>query len=276
MRSGTLSSLPILLIGTFFVVSGGGVAAQIPGTSGAASPTAVSDPGFLFERPRISVGIRGGWFLHRANSDLYDFATENFTVDRSDFRSMAIGVEGAVWLGNQAEFVVAIDGNRLSIDSEDREWLEPVPGPGDTVIEVPVRQTTRLSHGPGVSFGLRWYLLERGEQLSRFVWIPARWNAYVGAGGGVTGYRLQLEGDFVEEIDEGEGIIHSDRFASSGSTAFPWVTGGIEMALTTRTALTFEGRYQWGDHDLGPEFVDFEHPLDLAGSRFSIGLNYRF
>jgi hypothetical protein len=273
MRPGTLSSLTTLLAGTCLVFAGGSVAAQVPGTSGAAGPGVVSDPGFLFERPRISVGIRGGWFFHRGDSDLYDFATERFTVEPSDFRSMAIGVEGAVWLGNQAEFMVAVDGSRLSIGSEYRDWVEEVPGPGDTTINMPIRQTTRLSHGPAVSFGIRWYLLERGEQLSRFVWIPAGWNAYVGGGGGVTGYRLQLEGDFV---DENEGIIRKDRFASSGSTAFPWVMGGIEMALTTRTALTFEGRYQWGDHDLGPEFADFEHPLDLAGSRFSIGLNYRF
>ena len=156
-------------------------AGSFPGSSGS-----VGEPGFLFERPRISIGLRGGVFLHRAGSDLYDFSTERFTVDRSDYRALALGVEGGVWIGDRAEITVAIDGSRLTLESEYRDWVEEIDRPDGAIEERPIRQTTRLTHGPAVAFGARWYLRDRGDQLGRFIWIPRDWNAYVGGGGGIT------------------------------------------------------------------------------------------
>lgn len=239
---------------------------------GAAPPS--GDPGFLFDRPSVSLGVRGGMFLHRAESDLYDFSTERFTLERSDFRALALAVEGGVWLGNRGELTVAIDGSRLTLRSEYRDWAEEVERPDGTFHEIPIRQSTRFSHGPAFAVGLRWYLRDRGERLGQFIWIPAQWNAYVGAGGGVTAYRYRLEGDFVDEAQE---IVLTDRYESRGTTPFPFVNGGVEIGLTTRTAASFEGRYQWGEHDLGPHFArDFTHPLDLAGLRLSAGVHVRF
>jgi len=242
---------------------------SFPGPGGSAG-----DPGFLFERPRISIGLRGGIFLHRASSDLYDFSTERFTVDRSDYRSVALGVEGGIWVGNRTEITVAIDGSRLTLESEYRDWVEEIDRPDGSVEERPIRQTTRLAHGPALAFGARWYLWDRGDRLGQFIWIPREWNAYVGAGGGVTAYRLRLEGDFV---DEANGVVLPDRYNSTGNVAFPFVNAGVERGLSTRAVMTLEGRYQWGNHELGPEFArDFVNPLDLAGARISAGIHYRF
>jgi hypothetical protein len=231
-----------------------------------------SEDGFLFERPRVSLGVRGGMFLHRADSDLYDFTTERFTLDRSDYRGVSVGLEVGAWIGNRAELSLSLDGSRVTLDSQYRDWDEEVDGPGGETTRIPILQTTRLRHGPAISAGIRWYLWDRGDQLGRFIWVPREWNAYLGAGAGLMAYNLRLEGDFVDEVSE---TISTQRFDSKGNTAFPYVAAGFEYGLMPRLALAVEGRYQWGSHDLGADFDDFVNPLDLAGGRFSFGIQYR-
>jgi hypothetical protein len=85
-------------------------------------------------------------------------------------------------------------------------------------------------------------------------------------------YNLRLEGDFVDEVSQ---TISAQLFESKGNTTFPYVAAGIEYGVTPRVAVALEGRYQWGSHNLGPDFDDFANPLDLAGSRLSFGIQYR-
>jgi hypothetical protein len=212
-------------------------------------------------------------FFKRGGSDLFDFATERFTLDREDFRGLAGGLEAGGWIGDRVELTLSLDGARWTRDSEYRDWVEPVEGPGGSVVEVPILQTIRFSQGPAAALGLRVYFLPRVDRLSEFVWIPRAWNAFVGGGGGFTAYRLVLEGDFVDEVNE---TISAERFVSSGNTPFPYLAGGLEVGVTTRTAAVLEGRYQWGSAVLGPDFADFSNPLDLSGARLSLGLQYRF
>jgi len=239
-------------------------AQDLPPSFGQVDP----DPDFLFRAPRVSVGVRGGMFFHRADSDLYDFAEENLTVDRSDFRGGSFGVEGGVFVGPRLEVTFSIDGSNVSLDSEYRDWVED----DGSAEGVPIRQTTELREGPAVSLGARWYVLERGESLGELVWLPRAWNAFVGGGAGITGYDLELSGDFVSE---GDGAISTERFASSGSDFFPFVSGGLEVGLSRRTALVVEGRYRWASENLSPDFQGFAEPLDLSGHRLTAGLFFR-
>ena len=48
--------------------------------------------------------------------------------------------------------------------------------------DAPIQQSTRLFQGPSISVGLRYFLKDRGQQVGRFVWVPTRWNAFVGGG----------------------------------------------------------------------------------------------
>jgi hypothetical protein len=123
-----------------------------------------------------------------------------------------------------------------------------------------------------VSLGARWYVLERGESLGEFVWLPRTWNAFVGGGAGITGYNLELSGDFVSEPD---GAISTERFRSSGSDFFPYISGGVEVGLSRRIALVLEGRYRWASETLSGDFTDFVEPLDLSGHRLTAGLFFR-
>jgi hypothetical protein len=239
-------------------------AQDLPPSFGRVDP----DPDFLFRAPRISIGLRGGMFFHRADSDLFDFAEENLTVDRSDFRGGSLGIEGGVFFGPRLELTLSLDGSRVTLDSEYRDWVEE----DGSAEGQPIRQTTRLREGPTVSAGARWYLLERGDSLGEFVWLPSAWNAFVGGGAGITGYDLLLSGDFLSEAD---GVISTERFASSGSDFFPFVSGGLEIGLSRRTALVVEGRYQWASENLSRDFQGFSEPIDLSGHRLTAGLFFR-
>ncbi len=138
---------------------------------------------------------------------------------------------------------------------------------------LPIRQTTRLTQGPALSLGARWYAFDRGERLGQFVWVPRAWNAFVGGGFGVTGYELRLWGDFVDEVDD---LISTERFTSSGHTFFPFLGAGVEVSVSDQTALTLEARYLWGSDQLSRDFgSDFLEPLDLSGARVTIGFFYR-
>ena len=52
-------------------------------------PTAVQaqrgGPGFLFQEPTVTFGVRLGYDRALAGSDLFDFTTSNLTIDRSQF-----------------------------------------------------------------------------------------------------------------------------------------------------------------------------------------------
>lgn len=263
---------PILfLVCLIFLASGLGtspdplVAQEIPAAFGTAGP----DPDFLFSQPRVSLGIRGGMFFHRADSDLFDFTEERFTLDRSEFRGPAFGIEAGFWLGARGELTLGLEGSRASVASEYRDWVEDDGTPDG----LPIRQTTRISEGPSLSAGARYYLRDRGQQFGRFAWVPASWNVFAGVGGALTRYELELSGDFVDEVDD---TISGETFASSGGVFQPFVSTGAEIRLSTRTSFLVEGRYLWGSDELGPDFAsDFTDPLDLAGMRVTLGLQLR-
>lgn len=262
---------------------------DLPATFGPPDP----DPDFLFDRPNVSIGLRGGLFLHGAGSDLFDFTEERFTIDRCNllivdpcaYRGPALGIEGAIWLGSRTEIMLGLDGSWVSIDSEYRDYTED----DGSVAGLPIRQTTRLYQGPALSIGARYFLKDRGQQVGRFVWVPTRWNVFVAGGIATSGHELTLEGDFIQEyaydwdrgfdvpcLEHPEGcLITTEEFFSEGHVVAPFLGGGVEIRLTPHTAFTLEGRYNWGSHRLGRDFAtDFVEPLDLSGARLTIGINY--
>jgi hypothetical protein len=94
----------VLFLGLALLAPSGIQAAALQQTGGSAnSPQAgirastsssEGERGFLFQRPRGTIAIRSGLLFHRAGSDVFTFAEERFTVSRSDFRAISIGLEG--------------------------------------------------------------------------------------------------------------------------------------------------------------------------------------
>ncbi|GEM_PF-276324 len=231
------------------------------------------DPDFQFRRPLISLSLRGGAFLPRAQGQFYDFIFRELTLDAGDLRSFTGGAELGFWVGEFAEVFASLDLTGVTRDVEWRDWDEEING-----TFIPITQTVRLRNGPAVSVGLKGYPLGRGEQLSRFIWTPSPVAPFVSGGVGIMGYEVEQWGDWVvtQPGDPNFGSIFTDEFSYSDQTLLSFLGAGADVSLGPRLGVTLEGRYIWSEDRLGGDFVSFDRPLDLSGLRLTAGLSYRF
>lgn len=218
---------------------------------------------FLFGPPRGSVALRGSLLWPGENSDLFTFVQEQLTIDKGDFRSAEVGADVAFTLSPRFDLVASLDIARRSLGSEYRDFVD-----NDLL---PIEQRTALNQ-TALTATLRYALASRGQRVGRFAWIPARFQPYLGAGGGVVFWRFQQSGDF---IDFQDFDIFPDEFASNGVAPVAHVLGGTDVQVYKRLMFTIEGRYQWASGDLGDDFIGFE-PIDLSGFRASAGLRFVF
>lgn len=220
-------------------------------------------PDFFFGRPRTTVGIRGSWMLARADSDWFDFVTDELTLDREDFRAAGIAGEVGVALGRRLDLVIGADIVNTINESEFRDYVD--------VNLNAIEQTTELRYATLMG-GLRFALTERGRELSSLAWVPHRLVPYAGGGGGALWYRVQQYGDFVDFQDLS---IFSDLLESSGWTPAAYVNAGVDVHLVKLLYVTVDGRYLWASPELTEPWRSFE-PLDLAGLRLSTGVSFLF
>jgi opacity protein-like surface antigen len=237
------------------------------GTALISAPAAVhaqrSAHGFLFGEPGAALTLRGGYALPRAGSDIFSYSIEQLTLGRRDFAGPAWGLELAFPVSSRAEMAFGVMSSGSSAQSEYRRWL------GDD--DLPIAQTTGFRRVP-VTASMRAYLLPPGRSIGRFVWVPSKLAPYVGAGAGVEWYRFTQRGEFV---DEGTLDVVRDELRSSGWTPTAHVLAGFDVSLTTRLALSTEGRYSWARANLGDDFEGFQK-IDLSGFATTIGLKLRF
>lgn len=227
------------------------------------SSTAAQDRGFLFERPRISIGVFGGYAIPREGSDIYDFVQDELTIDEGDFRSFAFRAEIAVRASERVDIALDVGVAGKEVDSEFRDFIG--------TDGLPIVQSTELSRIP-VTLSGKYYLKDRGRSVSRFAWIPESWAPYLGAGLGFVSYEFRQAGEFVdfETLD-----IFNDTFLSDGTAPIVQLLGGVDLSLGPRFLFTVDGRYAWASADLGGDFVGFED-IDLAGAQLSAGFKLRF
>lgn len=229
-----------------------------------AALSAQDDADFLFRRPVVSLTLRGGYAVPQSGSEIFEFTTEQLTVDAEDFNAFSLGGEIAWRATERVDVALSVDYARSETASEFNDWVD--------LEDNPITQTTTFWRAP-VMLSVKGYLFERGRSISRFAWVPtASWSPYVGVGGGWTAYGFEQQGDFVDVVDLD---IFRDHFVSEGSAPTAHVLGGATFSLGRRWALTAEGRYAWASADLDADFVDFE-PIDLGGFQGTVGISLRF
>lgn len=135
----------------------------------------------------------------------------------------------------------------------------------------PITQKTKLTTMPFTG-SAKFYLTPRGRSISRFAFIPARFRAYVGVGGGMVWAKLEQQGDFVDFIDL---AIFTAKFSSTGWSTEIHAFGGVDIHLAPVIFLSLEARYMWADVELSGDFVGFD-PMDLSALQTTAGLNVRF
>lgn len=253
-------------VAVFLVAWPLGVTAQPAGQSGPTPATAPADGprrDYMFGRPRGSFAVRGSWLFATAGSDLYDFVTEQLTLDKGAFDAPSIAVELDVSLSPRLDVVVGIETSHTSEASEYRDYVDNN--------ELPITQETSLREF-GVFGSVKYALTPRGRQVSRFAWIPRTVTPYVGAGGGVVKYDFKQTGDFIDFADLS---VFSDTFQSEGWAPSVHAFGGVDVRVYRILYVTAEGRYTWSSAELESDFVGFE-PIDLSGFRFGAGVRLVF
>jgi opacity protein-like surface antigen len=219
--------------------------------------------GFAFGAPSGFFTIKGGLYLPRAQSDIYEFNEEQLTLDSGSFNSGLFGMDFGWSANERVDLVFGFEYSSASPVSEFRDFVDE--------FNVPITQQTRLRQVP-ISASVRVNLLERGRAVGNYAWVPTTVVPYVGGGAGIVWWRYEQFGDFV---DFNDFTIFTDHFLTEGWDPELHVFGGVDVALSPVIALNFETRYGWAEGEMAPAFVGFE-PIDLAGFRATFGASFRF
>ena len=228
-----------------------------------AEPAAAQQRDFLFGKPNVTLGARLGLAVPTAGSEIFDFTTEELTVERGDFAAIDFEVELGVRLRDRLDLALNIGHSESLTRSEFRDLV----GADD----LPIEQTTRFQLTP-VTLGVKAYLRDRGRAVSQFAWVPYTWSPYVAAGGGLILYEFSQQGEFVDydTLD----IFHN-TFTSEGVAPTVYGGAGIELSLGRHLLATGEARYLWSRANMSRDFVDFD-PIDLSSRQLVLGLAVRF
>ena len=221
-----------------------------------------SGDGFLFHRPDARISVRGGYAVASAGSDLFDFATENLTLKKSDFSGVSLGGALDVTATDRVSFTLDAGYSRSKKGSEFRNLIDNN--------DLPIEQTTTFERVP-LTANVKLYLSPPGQSVGTAAWIPARIAPWVGVGGGAMHYRFLQSGDFV---DFKTNNVFRSTFDSNGWAPVLQGMAGAEFSITPSLALTGDARYLWAKGDLGTDFGGF-NKIDLSGVSASIGLSLR-
>ncbi len=227
------------------------------------STAAPSSPDFMLGRPRAMIGLRGNWHMATAGSDIFDFVTDQLTLEKKNFNTASLGVEFAGNLTPRLDLVAGMDFNRTETPSEYRRFIDNRG--------LPIEQTTQLNQ-LNFTGSLKVALLPKGRNVSRLAWIPRTVVPYAGAGGGIGSYAFRQFGDFVDFQDN---RVFADRFTSNGWAPLAHVFGGTDVQVFRRMVVSVEGRYTWSHANLDQDFIDFD-PIDLGGFKFGAGFHFVF
>lgn len=219
--------------------------------------------GFLFGRPSGSLTVWGGWAGEQADSPIFQFVTDTFSLSKSAFNAFTIGGDLAVNVAPSLDAGFSLGYASSKAGSQYRHWQDTQGNP--------IQQTTTLERVP-LTASLKWYPLGRGQMAGNLAWIPRPLAPFIGGGAGVMWYRFQQYGDFVDFADS---AVVSDAFSSHHWTPTADAFAGVDYALSPRWVLTAKAQYTWAQSHLGSDFVG-PNQIDLSGLSLSAGLGVRF
>jgi len=263
------------LLGPLLLLSATAFAEDSNEASEEAEETPQPNLNFRFEAPRMSWGFRGGWAFNRAEGEIYDFLTDQLTLETFDFSGPAFTVDFSWRLKSWMDVVFGVEVTGHKEKSEDRYFTDALGNP--------VVQKTQLLQVP-LTLSLKLYPIGRGHQVGTYAWVRKTFVPYVGGGIGGTWYELKQKGDFVHVTDPDDpeddfcrgldACIFEDVFTSDAWTFAPHAFLGLDIKLTRNLGLILEGRYYWADADVQGDYVGFD-PIDLNGGRLMIGFNWK-
>lgn len=226
--------------------------------------TAEREPGFLFGRPRASVGLRFNWQRARAESDAHDFLTDFLTLERRNFDARGVAVDLGFAVTSRLDVHAGVEYVQTADTLSEFRDFEGSDG-------LPIAQNTRLTQAD-LNASVSFALIPRGRAIGQYAWIPNPVVPYVGAGAGVGRYGLVLIGEFVDQADLS---IFEDELQSKGWAPNVHLFAGTDIRLLQRLYLTVEARYVRAMAEPEGAFAEFDS-LDLSGMRAAVGIRFIF
>lgn len=236
-----------------------------------ASAQAGSGDGFLFGAPRGALTLRAGFDQPRAGTPLLQEVGS-----RGDYGAVSLGGELSFALGRRVDLGLDVSFARSTANVAYNGFDEVINGQ-----RVPIRNQTSFTRLP-ITANLRYYLLPRGESLSRFAWVPTRVAPYVGIGGGTARASFRQEGDVVLALGdwrEGQPDPPIERVERSASSWTPvaHALAGATFSFSPRLGLTTEARYTAvGKADAQDVYFGRADRMDLRGVTGTVGLTIRY
>jgi len=237
-------------------------------------------PGFVFSDV---VSFKVGYFIPRAQSDLWDIEFENMSFSKVNFQNTNFGFGYEYFLFREMSIALSIDGytkqksgaylGYVGRQDYDGDWAYPdiyegefIPSHVYTVSITPIQISLKLTP-----------LGRRGK------FIP-----YIGGGVGLYMWSVRIQGDMIDFSDEWYDteeevsiypIYSVDSREDSRIKIGYNVLGGIMMPVANRISVEAEFKYNIlkgaFSEDEYSGFIGFE-PFDLSGYQISIGMNYWF
>ncbi|MEE9390743.1 MAG: hypothetical protein V3U91_05815 [Candidatus Aminicenantaceae bacterium] len=237
-------------------------------------------PGLVFSDV---VSFKVGYFIPRAQSDLWEIELEQMTFNKSNFQNTNFCFAYEYFLTRQISAVIGIDsysknkvGNYIDLVGYsfiDGEFAYPDDYEGEFVPS----HVFSVSITP-IQLSLKLTPMGRQDKI-----IP-----YVGGGVGVYVWTVRLQGDMVDfsdeywDIDENIPVypIYFTDARAENRIAFGYhVFGGIMIPFARRITLDVQFKYNVAkgnfSDDPGSGFEGFE-AFDLGGYQISAGINYWF
>jgi len=227
------------------------------------------------------VTFKVGYFIPRAQSDLWEIEFENMDFTKTNFQSSNFSFSYEYFFSNEMSLILSIDTYTKqktgvyidyvgeTIDGEDYAF--------DYGEGFPISHVFSVSSTP-LQVGVKLTPLGR-----RGKFIP-----YIGGGAGLYIWSIKIQGESIHfdewdwfydpNIDEdvkGYYIYFEDAREENKLNIGFQVFGGIMFPVANRISIDAEFKYHIAKGPLTEGFEGFEN-FDLAGYQISVGLNYWF
>ncbi|MBN2246114.1 MAG: hypothetical protein JW755_09745 [Candidatus Aminicenantes bacterium] len=235
-------------------------------------------PGFVF--PDI-VTFKLGYFIPRAQSDLWEVEFENMDFVKSDFQGTNFSLAYEYFLSNQLSLMVSIDGYTKQkagfYEGYVGETIDGYDYAFDYGEGFPIGHVFSVSITP-IQLSMKLTPLGRKAKL-----IP-----FIGGGVGLYLWHVKLQGEIIDfsnydwfydpNIDQdvvGYWVEPADLRDENRLKVGFHVLGGFMMPIGNRISLEAEFKYNLNIKHALESFVGFQD-FDLSAYQIAVGLNYWF
>jgi opacity protein-like surface antigen len=230
-----------------------------------------------------ALSFRLGYFVPRAESDLWKIEFENMTFQKADFQTTNLSLFYEHFLTKQLSVLVGVDAYSKTELGYYKDYVGYTFDEGDFAFPASQYEGDfSISHNFSVSITPIQLSLKLTPFGRRSGFIP-----YVGGGVALYVWTVKLLGEMVDFTDEwvyndpdiGDVTIYGiydtraraeSRF-SFGYQAF----AGFMIPVASRIAIEAEFKYSYCKGNLGDAFEGFQD-FDLGGYQISVGINYWF